>query len=65
MLIATCNDVSANQYTIDKDQHIQYFGYVGYEQLFSNNNIDSTFTETSRPELGLNLIYNRGCCRFP
>lgn len=54
------NICSAYQYDFDKDQNIQAFGYLGYKQLFSNNNIENSYSRTSKPELGLNIIYNKG-----
>lgn len=48
----------ANEYTIDDNSNLQYFGYIGYKSLISDNNIDSTYNSSSKPELGLNIIYN-------
>ena len=42
------------------DNHtLQYSGYVGWQQLWSNNEIESTYNKSGKPELGLNIIYDR------
>lgn len=56
-VLLSSNSIAA-QYNIDDNQNIQYFGYAGYQYLYTRNNIKSTFDNAGSPELGLNIIYN-------
>lgn len=52
------NNTEAHQYNVSDTENVQVSGYVGYTQLFSNSKISNTFTDTQKPELGLNIVYN-------
>ena len=48
------------QYDFKDGSDLQYSGYIGYTQKFSNSQISNTFSGTEKPEIGFNVIYNRG-----
>jgi hypothetical protein len=44
---------------IGEGHQLQYSGYVGWQQIFSDRHLENTFSRTGTPELGLNVVYNR------
>lgn len=53
----------AGQIDFSDKSNLQYNGYIGYQQLNSTANISKAYDIYS-PQLGLNLIYNRGNFQF-